>query len=46
MDPIHGKINGSADPRIAAIFKPNKNNQLFTESRGLFNKRKPNKLFS
>lgn len=45
MDPIHGKINGSADPRIAAIFKPNRNNQLFTESRGIFNKRKTNKLF-
>jgi hypothetical protein len=45
MDPIIGKVGGSGDPRVAALFKPNKKNQLFTESRGLFTKRK-NKLFS
>ena len=45
MDPVLGKVGGSADPRVSAIFKPNKNNVLFTESRGLFNKRKKSKLF-
>ena len=45
MDPVIGKVGGSADPRVSAIFKPNKNNVLFTESRGLFNKRKKSKLF-
>ena len=45
MDPVLGKVGGSADPRVSAIFKPNKKNVLFTESRGLFNKRKKSKLF-
>ena len=45
MDPIIGRVGGSDDPRVAALFKPNRKNQLFTESRGLFTKRK-NKLFS
>jgi hypothetical protein len=45
MDPVLGKVGGSADPRVSAIFKPNKKNMLFTESRGLFNKRKKSKLF-
>ena len=45
MDPVLGKVGGSADPRVSAIFKPNKKNILFTESRGLFNKRKKSKLF-
>jgi hypothetical protein len=45
MDPVMGKVGGSSDPRVSAIFKPNKKNVLFTESRGLFNKRKKSKLF-
>jgi hypothetical protein len=45
MDPVLGKVGGSADPRVSAIFKPNKKNMLFTESRGLFNKVKKSKLF-
>ena len=45
MDPILGRVGGSSDPRVIAIFKPNKKNVLFTESRGLFNKVKKSKLF-
>ena len=45
MDPILGRMGGSSDPRVIAIFKPNKKNVLFTESRGLFNKVKKSKLF-
>jgi hypothetical protein len=45
MDPVLGKVGGSSDPRVSAIFKPNKKNVLFTESRGLFNKVKKSKLF-
>lgn len=44
MDPILGKVGGSSDERLNAFFKPNKKNQLFTESRGLF-PRKKSKLF-
>jgi len=45
MDPILGKVGGSGDDRLKAFFRPNKKNQLFTESRGLFQKKK-SKLFS
>ena len=45
MDPILGKVGGSGDDRLKALFRPNKKNQLFTESRGLF-QRKKSKLFS
>jgi len=45
MDPILGKVGGSGDERINSLFKPNKKNQLFTESRGLF-QRKKSKLFT
>jgi hypothetical protein len=45
MDPIMGKVGGGGDDRVASMFKPKKKNQLFTESRGLFNVRK-NKLFT
>ena len=45
MDPIMGRIGGSGDERIKAMFVKNKNNQLFTESRGLFNTKK-RKLFT
>jgi hypothetical protein len=44
MDPILGKVGGSGDDRMKALFRPNKKNQLFTESRGLFPKKK-SKLF-
>ena len=44
MDPILGKVGGSGDDRLKALFRPNKKNQLFTESRGLF-PRKKSKLF-
>ena len=44
MDPILGKVGGSGDDRLKAFFRPNKKNQLFTESRGLF-PRKKSKLF-
>jgi hypothetical protein len=45
MDPIIGRVGGSGDERISSLFKPNKKNQLFTESRGLF-QRKKSKLFT
>jgi hypothetical protein len=45
MDPIMGRIGGSGDERVKAMFVKNKNNQLFTESRGLFNTKK-RKLFT
>ena len=45
MDPILGKVGGSGDDRMKAFFRPNKKNQLFTESRGLF-PRKKSKLFT
>lgn len=44
MDPIMGKISGSGDERVLALFKPKQKNKLFTESQGLFNNRK-SKLF-
>jgi len=46
MNPIMGKVGGSGDERVASMFKPNKKNQLFTESRGLFHTKKKNKLFT
>ena len=45
MDPILGKVGGSGDERVKAMFKAKPKNQLFTESRGLFNTRKQ-KLFT
>ena len=45
MDPIIGRVGGNGDERITSLFKPNKKNQLFTESRGLF-QRKKSKLFT
>jgi hypothetical protein len=44
MDPILGKVGGTGDDRVKALFKPNRKNQLFTESRGIF-QRKKSKLF-
>ena len=45
MDPIMGRIGGTGDARIEAMFKPRQKNVLFSESRGMFN-RKKNKLFT
>jgi hypothetical protein len=44
MDPIFGRV-GNDDVRIQAMFKPRQKNILFTQSRGMFNKRKV-KLFT
>jgi len=45
MDPIIGKVSGSGDGRIKALYNPAKNKRLFTESNGIFNNKK-RKLFS
>jgi hypothetical protein len=45
MDPILGKVGGSGDARVAALFSNKSKPRLFTESRGLFNSKK-HKLFS
>lgn len=45
MDPIMGKIGGSGDARVAALFSRKTKNELFTESRGMFNIKK-RKLFT
>lgn len=44
MDPIMGRVGGSGDDRVKALFSPNKKNILFTESRGMFRQQK-RKLF-
>lgn len=44
LDPIMGKIGGEQDVRIQSMFKKNKKNTLFTESRSMFNTPK-NKIF-
>jgi hypothetical protein len=51
MDPIMGKIGGTSDDRVKAMFSKKQGNVLFTESRGgMFgtshNKYKRNKLFT
>jgi hypothetical protein len=45
MDPIMGKVGGSGDGRLKALYSPAKNKRLFTESQGIFNNKK-RKLFS
>jgi len=45
MDPIMGKIGGTGDARVAALFSSKQKNTLFSESRGLFNSKK-RKLFT
>jgi hypothetical protein len=47
MDPIMGRVGGSGDERIAALFSKNKKKRSVIESSGgaLFNHRK-NKLFT
>jgi hypothetical protein len=46
LDPMMGKIGGSGDARVKAMHSPNKQNRLFGESRGLFNNRPKQKLFT
>ena len=45
LDPILGKAGEQQDVRLTSMVNRNKKNKLFTQSRGLFN-RKKNKLFS
>ena len=45
LDPLIGRVGAKEDERLTSIFRKNKKNILFTESRGLF-ERKKNKLFS
>lgn len=45
LDPILGKVGEQQDVRLTSMINRNKKNKLFTQSRGLFN-RKKNKLFS
>jgi hypothetical protein len=45
LDPIYGRIGGAGDPRVQSLFRPNHRNLLFTESRGMFNMQKKQKLF-
>jgi hypothetical protein len=45
MDPIMGKVGGSGDVRVKAMFASKNKNTLFSESRGLFNTKK-RKLFT
>ena len=45
LDPMIGRVGAKEDERITSLYKTNKKNILFTESRGLFG-RKKNKLFS
>jgi hypothetical protein len=45
LDPILGRVGDKEDVRLTSMHKKNKKNKLFTESRGLFG-RKKNKLFS
>jgi len=44
MDPILGKVGGSGDARVAAMFSKKTKPSLFSDSRGLFNTKK-RKLF-
>lgn len=46
MDPVMGKIGGSGDSRVMAMHSRIKKNTLFGESRGLFNNRPKQKLFT
>jgi len=44
MNPIMGRVGGSGDERVKALFERKTKNSLFTESRGMFNTKK-RKLF-
>jgi len=45
MDPIFGKISEKSDPRIKSLHSNKQKPTLFTESKGLFRKKRKNKLF-
>ena len=45
MDPIMGKVGGSGDDRVKALYLQKSKNSLFSDSRGLFNTKK-RKLFT
>ena len=45
MDPILGKVGGSGDDRVKALYANKQKHTLFSESRGLFNSKK-RKLFT
>jgi hypothetical protein len=45
MDPILGKVGGSGDDRVKALYANKQKNTLFSESRGMFNTKK-RKLFT
>ena len=45
MNPLLGKVGGSDDDRVAAMFAKKQKNTLFSDSRGLFNTNK-RKLFT
>jgi hypothetical protein len=45
MDPIMGKVGGSGDPRLQALYTNKRKKTLFSESTGLFNNKK-RKLFT
>lgn len=46
MNPILGRVGGSADERVGAMFKPNRKNILFTESKLISQRRRgKQKLF-
>jgi len=45
MDPILGKVGGSGDDRVKALYSTKQRNTLFSDSRGLFNSKK-RKLFT
>jgi hypothetical protein len=45
MDPIMGRVGGSGDDRVKAMFSQKQKNTLFSDSRGLFNSKK-RKLFT
>jgi hypothetical protein len=44
LDPLIGRVGEKQDVRLTSMQNRNKKNKLFTESRGLFS-RKKNKLF-
>ena len=46
MDPIMGRVGSSGDARVMAMHSRIKKNTLFGESRGLFNNRPKQKLFT
>jgi hypothetical protein len=46
LDPIIGRVGASGDIRVMAMHSKTKKNTLFGESRGLFNNRPKQKLFT